>query len=223
MTYQAVMIPCRNEADSIGALVRETLKYADSVFVANDNSTDNTAAEAEAAGARVLSVPASRRGLVGTYTFGLRSVLTIVGAENVYIAEMDAGGSHDPKALPAFWNTLSAGADVAAGCRFGMPTARYDGHWKRKALSWGGAKLTNLMHKTRFHDATSGFIAYRSEALAVLLSVPFQSAGHYYQTEMRLRARAFGLSLEEVPIVYKNSGSSLNWKSVVEALQMVVS
>jgi dolichol-phosphate mannosyltransferase len=220
---RVVMIPCRNEADSIGGLVRRALEHCDRVFVANDNSTDATAEVAASAGATVLTVPAQRRGLVGTYTFGLRSALTVVGREDTYIAEMDAGGSHDPAALPRFWSTLDYGFGIATGCRFGLRGAKYEGHWKRKALSWGGAQLTNLLHGTGFYDATSGFIAYRGDALAMLLEAgAFASSGHYYQTELRLRARELGIFMQEVPIVYKNSGSSLNWKSVAEALRLVV-
>ena len=52
----SVVIPAHNEGASIGALVDRVLKQADDieVIVVDDASTDNTASEAQAAGARVL-------------------------------------------------------------------------------------------------------------------------------------------------------------------------
>jgi dolichol-phosphate mannosyltransferase len=218
MTARVVVIPCRNESSSIEQLVTAALTHADHVFVANDGSTDTTADVATAAGATVISVPANRAGLAGVYACGLRAALASHG-EHAYIAEMDAGGSHDPAALPAFWAALHT-ADIAAGCRFNLPGAHYSGAWQRRLLSLGGTIVTNAINGTAFRDATSGFIAYRGTALARLLAAPWASTGHYYQTELRLRARQLGITIVEVPIHYRNSSSSLNWRSIVEALRL---
>ena len=57
----AVVIPALNEAGNIGCLVAELRAIADvEVVVADNGSTDATAAEAAAAGAIVVSEP--RRG-----------------------------------------------------------------------------------------------------------------------------------------------------------------
>lgn len=219
---RAVMIPCKNEAASISTLVNHALRHVDVVFVADDGSTDDTVTVAQRAGAVVEPVPPGRRGLVGVYTYGLQHTLNAVGTD-AFIVEMDAGGSHDPAELPRFWRALEKGVDVAAGCRFGMHDSTYRGHWQRWALSKGGTWMVNARHGTAFQDATSGFIGYRGSALEKLLSTPWHSTGHYYQTEMRLRAVELGLRLEEVPISYQNSSSSLNWRSIREALTMVLS
>lgn len=58
-----VVIPARNEEGVIGRAVRSL--PADSVIVVDDESTDGTRAEAEEAGAGVLSIPALPRGAVG--------------------------------------------------------------------------------------------------------------------------------------------------------------
>jgi hypothetical protein len=58
----AVVIPARNEADRIGATVRAAagLAGADLVLVVDDGSSDDTAAVAERAGARVVRHPRNR-------------------------------------------------------------------------------------------------------------------------------------------------------------------
>ena len=214
-----VMIPCRNEERTIQGLVREVHRHADVVLVADDGSTDATAYEAERGGAVVFPVPRTRPGLAGVYRAGLRRVLGGSGANAV--CEMDAGGSHDPAELPRFWRALERGAEVAAGRRFGGSGAIYQGAWQRRILSWGGTLLTNTLHGTAWQDATSGFVAYTREALERLTDAPWECRGHYYQTEMRLRARTLGLRVVEVPITYRNSGTSLNRASIAEALQRV--
>ncbi len=214
-----VVIPCRNEEDTIYELVRQAQQWADEVIVANDGSTDRTAERARTAEARVVDVPSTRRGMAAVYVTGLKEALARGGQ---FIAEMDAGGSHNPYDLVRFWHELELGADMATGCRFGLEGADYDGHWKRALLSWGGTKVINLRNGTHWHDATSGFIAYRASALVKILARPLESEGHFYQSEMRLRARALGLDMVEVPIVYKNSGSSLRWSSIREALRLAL-
>jgi len=134
---------------------------------------------------------------------------------------MDAGGSHNPEELPLFWNALARGCDIALGCRFKMDGASYTGHWKRKLLSVGGTMLTNAIHGTKFRDATSGFIAYEGSALYRLLKSGYKAQGHYYQTELRLNARRLNLTCLDVPITFKSTNSTLNWRSVVESLRLV--
>ena len=51
-----VVVPALNEAETVGAVVREIRATIDAdVLVVDDGSTDDTAARAQAAGARVYS------------------------------------------------------------------------------------------------------------------------------------------------------------------------
>ncbi len=59
--FVSVVIPCLNEQEPIGGVVREVLAQGvDEVIVVDNGSTDRTAEEAAAAGARVVREP--RRG-----------------------------------------------------------------------------------------------------------------------------------------------------------------
>lgn len=69
-----VVIPVRNRAGKIGALVRSLDGVAD-VLVVDDASTDGSARQAEEAGARVLRLPV-RRGPAGARNRGLAVVAT---------------------------------------------------------------------------------------------------------------------------------------------------
>lgn len=210
-------IPAHNEQATIAQLVEDCLRLrCSAVVVANDSSTDATAALAARAGALVVPVPKNRPGMVGVYTTALQAALS-AGAD--VVVELDAGGSHNPLEMTRLLVDLMT-CDIVTGCRF-CHGGVYQGKLQRKALSWCGTQLVNLVHGTDWQDATSGFVAYKAYALKALLSTPYRSTGHYYQTEMRLRARRLGLQIKECPITYKNSGSSLNWQSIREALRLL--
>lgn len=62
----AVVIPCYNEAAAIAAVVRDFREHLPDaqIVVFDNNSSDDTAAIARAAGARVVSVPLQGKGNV---------------------------------------------------------------------------------------------------------------------------------------------------------------
>ena len=207
-----VVIPCKNEEATIGALVRGCFDNgANIVCVNDDSSTDKTASEAWGAGAKVRRIQHCRRGLADVYRY------PSVGHNA--LVEIDAGGSHDPRDLPQFWEALARGSDLVTGHR---AFTRGDGGISpREGLSLCGTLLTNAIHHTEWLDATSGFCGYSPHAQRTILSLPTWATGHFYQTEIRLRAHALGLSHVEVPISYKPSSSSLRLRSVIEALYLV--
>ena len=144
--YVAVVIPARDEQDTIGDLVVRARKYARWVVVADDSSTDGTYCRAVAAGANIISVPTSRVGMVDVYRAGLRYAFHHTPAR-VFI-EMDAGGSHDPDEIPRLLKPMArSSVTLAVGCRF-MPGGAYHGSLRRKLLSWGGTQAVNALHGT---------------------------------------------------------------------------
>lgn len=220
-----VFIPAKNEAGSIGRQVESVFgvlsREADefNVFVVDDHSTDETKEEALDAGATVVHPPTDRRGLSDVYRYGARRALE---ARADVVVEMDAGGSHSSLDLAKLIRPLARGeVEVCFGSRF-MRDSSYVGHWKRELLSRVGTVAFNLRHGTKFTDATSGFIAYTRHAAREVFEVPFVASGHYYQSEVRERVLWRGLSWCEAPISYRSSSSSLNAKSIREAIRLVI-
>ena len=108
----SVVIPAKNEAETVGALVaqlRQALPQAE-VIVVDDGSSDGTGAAASAAGARVIRHPASRGNGAAVKT-GARH------ATGELLAFMDADGQHDADQLPALLAQIAAGYDMAVGAR----------------------------------------------------------------------------------------------------------
>src|SRR6185312_9828514 len=108
----AVLIPCYNEAKTIGAVVRDfrrALPKAE-ILVFDNHSSDATAAEASAAGAVVREV--SRRGKGNV----VRRMFADVEAD-VYLM-VDGDGTYDAATASTLVQRLSAGGlDMVVGSR----------------------------------------------------------------------------------------------------------
>jgi glycosyltransferase involved in cell wall biosynthesis len=106
-----LVIPCHNEAASVGEVARRAAAFG-KVLVVDDRSSDESAAVARAAGAEVLT--SERPGYDGALQTGLKAALA-AGAERV--VTLDADGEHDPAVIPRFDAALAAGAEVVCGYR----------------------------------------------------------------------------------------------------------
>lgn len=98
----AIVIPCHNEAATLGPVVREAAKHG-RVLVVDDRSTDASRDVARAAGGMVLDAQAP--GYDGALETGLRHAL---GLPVRFVVTLDADGEHDPKLIKSFHARLTA-------------------------------------------------------------------------------------------------------------------
>lgn len=187
------LIPAYDEAGAIGDVVRRALATgcADAVLVVDDGSTDETAAEAEAAGAVVVRLATNAGKGVA-----LRAGVEAAGEADVLIL-MDADGQDDPADAPRLLDALAAGADLVIGSRFA-------GTLRDGAITplnrFGNLALTRLMAWLYGHpigDSQAGFRAARREAL---LRLRWRAQRYDVETEVYARALRAGLSVTEVPV-----------------------
>jgi glycosyltransferase involved in cell wall biosynthesis len=95
----AVVIPCFNEDATITALVRDARRHLATVIVVDDGSTDDTAAQALAAGATVTG-HVKNCGKGAALKTGFAAALKS-GFE--WALAMDGDGQHKPQDIPAFF------------------------------------------------------------------------------------------------------------------------
>jgi len=138
----------------------------------------------------------------------------IRGADS--IIQLDAGGSHDPAQALSLLRRL-IGVDMVIGSRF-MPGAHYTGNPKRKAMSQLASLMCNIKTGRCITDWTSGYRAFRREAIEVLLH-DYQAKMHGWQIEVLGNALRVGLRVAEVPITYTAGQSSFNKGVAWEAFQ----
>jgi len=192
------------------------------VLVVDDAGSDDTASVAEEAGNRLGGITVLRRpakaGLGAAYLRGFA-----VALEQGYeaVVEMDADRSQDPLALGALLAELDSGADLAIGSRYvpGGVIPRWSAH--RRLLSNVGNRVATAAVGTHVGDLTSGFRAYRTEALRAVDLAAVRSEGYGFQIEMAARVMSSGAKVVEVPITFRDrtrGTSKLSSRIVMEAL-----
>lgn len=223
MKKTIIVMPVANEEETMAAIIEEILDLPyDHLYLYpvidhfSKDQTEEIIRSYEKTGRVKCIFYQESRGVISCYFEGYRQALAD-GAERVI--EMDGGGSHSPAEIPQFIEKLDAGYDCVWGSRFMDGGGMKDDPLYRKCLSGGGTFLANLVLGTKLKDMTSGFEAFSAKTLAQFDFDKFLSTGHMYQTEMRFYCR--NEAAVEVPIHYTAGGSSLKFKSVVEALKIL--
>ncbi|MFN2389730.1 MAG: polyprenol monophosphomannose synthase [Actinomycetota bacterium] len=222
-----VIVPTYNESANIEEVARRlfaaTGDSAD-LLVIDDGSPDGTAdvVRAVARGPHRVHLleRAGKQGLGSAYLAGFRW-----GIERGYraLVEMDADLSHDPADVPRLLRALED-ADLAIGSRY-VPDGRVENWSKtRRALSGGGNLYARAWLRFGVRDSTSGFRAYRADALRSQDLSDVRSEGYAFQIEMAWRIYRAGGRVAEVPIVFverAHGRSKMSKRIVVEALTAV--
>jgi len=222
-----IVLPTFNEADNIVEVLRKLRAVVPeaSVLVVDDSSPDGTADLVEEVAAEIGDVSVMRRpaksGLGSAYRDGFRHGLA---AGYDVMVEMDSDLSHDPAALPSLLAAAADGAALALGSRYIPGGSIPDWSWHRRALSRWGNRYAAAVLGIDVNDATSGYRAYRAEALAGIDFHTVQADGYGFQVEMAYRVLASGGRIVEVPISFTDrvrGESKMSSSIVVEALVLV--
>jgi glycosyltransferase involved in cell wall biosynthesis len=209
-----VIIPAWNEQASVGEVVRQVRFHTNfDVIVVDDASTDQTAAMARQAGAKVLSLPVNL-GAWGAIQTGLRFAHKHGYAQAV---SMDADGQHLSTSIdPLIAPLRSYQADVAIG----SCTPR--GSRARK-MAW---ILFRWFSGLSVRDLTSGLRAYSAPAITLLASSR-ASLLDYQDVGVLLLLRKAGLRIQEVqvnmkPRVHGPSKIFSSWLKVAEYMLLTL-
>ncbi len=223
-----VIIPTYNEAENIReviARIHDAVPAAE-VLVVDDNSPDDTGGIVDALQADDrpwlhLLRRSGKSGLGSAYRAGFAW-----GADHGFevMVEIDADLSHDPAALPDLLAAVDDGADLAVGSRYVPGGSIPDWSWHRKALSRWGNRYASAMLSLPVADATAGYRAYRTSALADIDLASVRADGYGFQIEMTHRVERNGGRIVEVPIAFTDrtrGKSKMSSRIVVEALWLV--
>lgn len=157
------------------------------------------------------------RSLVDAYLRGYREAYD---AGHQMIIEMDAGLSHDPRALPMFLRVLNEGNECAFGSRFINGGSIAESSLKRWFLSKMGTVLSNVLLGTSMYDMTSGYQGFHRAIVKRFLDHKFLSTAHFYQTEMRYLLRSTRFA--EIPIHYKAPSPRVSGGAIGNSLAVLL-
>ncbi len=183
-------IPAYQAAPSVGAVARGALAELAEVLVIDDGSTDATAEEARAAGARVHSFPENRgKGAALAFAF---ADLFARGADGV--VTLDADGQHLPEEIPKLLAAAAAGNDLVLGVRdhlFSEMSAlrRASNRLSSRAISFAaGQPLADIQTGFRFYSRR------------LIEDVGFPEARFEAESAVVVRAARRGFKVVTVPV-----------------------
>jgi glycosyltransferase involved in cell wall biosynthesis len=197
LRYHTVIaiVPAYNEERFIGSVVLMTRRFANTVIVVDDGSSDATAEVAAAAGAKVLR-HANNRGKA-------QALNTAFQAARDYtpdvVVTLDADGQHRPDELAAVIGPVLRGeADLVIGSRYLQEARLVPRHriWGHRFFNW----LTGAASGVEASDSQSGYRAFSPRALAC---AEFHSQGFSVEAEMQFIARQQDLKVVEVPVTIR--------------------
>lgn len=187
------LIPAFNEEGKIAEVIRETQKFAKTVIVCDDGSTDSTYQISRNSGAEVLHHRENQG-----YGATLTTLFLKAGSINAdAFVTVDSDGQHDSSYIPRIVQPILSGeADLVIGSRFLSSSLGFTPPHRRlaiKLITW----LFEPRRKHKFTDLQSGFRAYNHKALRVTCPV---RPGMGASTEIVKRAIRSGLKIMETPV-----------------------
>jgi glycosyltransferase involved in cell wall biosynthesis len=181
------------------------------IYVYDNNSTDGTEEEAQAAGAIVRSEVLQGKGNV------VRRMFADVEAD-IYVL-VDGDDTYDAASVPMLIEMLIVGhLDMVNAARETQSAAAY-----RRGHRFGNALLTGmvaLIFGNRFHDMLSG---YRVLSRRFVKSFPALASGFEIETELTIHALHLRMPVREVQTAYKERplGSMSKLRSFRDGLRIL--
>jgi glycosyltransferase involved in cell wall biosynthesis len=188
----AVLLPCFNEQATIAATVEgfRTALPGATVYVYDNNSSDNTREVAAVAGAVVRSERQQGKGHV------VRRMFADVDADVYVMADGDL--TYDPRAAPEMVSQLLAGQlDMVVGTRRHETAAS-----ERKGHLIGNRMFTGILSSLFGRSFNDIFSGYRVFSRRFVKSFPVLSSGFEIETEMSVHALELRMPVGEVETLY---------------------
>jgi glycosyltransferase involved in cell wall biosynthesis len=185
----AVLIPCHNQAATIGGIVRgfkEALPSA-GLFVFDNNSTDDTARVATREGARVYRETQAGKGNV------VRRMFADIDADIYVLADGD--GSYDPADAPSLVNALvTEHVDMVVGTRRGGPG-------RSRSMRKPSERAFDWLYRRFFSGAASDIESgYRAFTRRFVKSFPAISNGFDVEIELSMHANQLMIPVAEIDL-----------------------
>jgi len=191
MVVICAVIAAFNEERHVADVVAGTRAHVADVLVVDDGSSDETAARAHKAGARVVRHDRNR-GKGSAVRTGLAHALH---GPYSHVLFLDADLQHDPAEIPKLVERAEHGiGDLVLGerelVRHAMPAARYYSNVI-------GSRILSALIGAEVGDSQSGFRLIRTDCLR---GVSLTGTGYEIETEMLIKLVRAGARIERVRV-----------------------
>lgn len=198
MARISVIIPAYNEEASISKVVRDIPDIASEVIVVDNNSSDNTAANAASSGATVLHE--ARPGYGYACLKGLAYLETGELKPDIVVF-LDGDYSDYPEELPSIVQPiLEKDIDLVIGAR--DKRLREVGSMTTPQIF--GNRLATFLMKMFFSSKFTDLGPFRAIKYDKLLALEMEDKTYGWTVEMQLKALRKKYSYVEVPVRYRN-------------------
>ena len=199
-----VVIPCYNEEDGIAAVVRSFPRaalrrqgYLLEVLVVDNNSKDQTAEVARAAGARVLHEPQQGKGNA------IRAGFYNISDDTDYVVMCDGDDTYKAHEILRLVEPLDSGfCDVVIGSRLSGKIAEGSMKGLNRLGNWGFSFLVRYIYGVNVTDTLTGYFAWKRDVVQRLRQ-HLTSSGFSIEMEMITKMARMGYQMYSVPITYE--------------------
>ncbi len=218
-----ILIPTLNEKENLKDLIPGIFGLMPdiSVLIVDDNSSDGTQELV-----RDINVDFKNLFLLerkNNFGYGRSSIdgfKWILARSYDHIITMDADFSHDYNEVPALIEKLKT-YDVAVGSRYIKGGGVKNWNFFRKVLSRFANLYVKVILNLPITDTTTGFNAYRADALKKINLDEINSNGYAFLVELKFRLFLVGSKFIEYPILFSERregqskmSSRIVWESV---------
>ncbi len=211
------VVPAHDEGSRIGPVVAALVDQGLPVLVVDDGSSDDTADQSRAAGARVLSLNPNR-GKGAALKAGFREVLSEEASPRCEaIITLDGDGQHDPSEVPTLLEAwVETDADLVVGARdyLQMPPIR----WFTNSLS---KLIFSWAVRQKIPDNQSGYRLRTRRVAEADLSSTEQGFAFEVEEIAICVGRGYGLAWVPIKTIYGTETSDIKpWSHLVSFVRV---
>lgn len=205
------LIPCYNEENSIGAVIRgfphEMIAdrgFELEIVVIDNNSKDRTAEIAREHGATVIHEEKKGKGNA------MRTAFYSVHEDTDYVVMLDGDDTYRPQEILRLIEPIDSGfCDVIVGSRLGGRISSGSMTALNRAGNWIFSHLVRYFYRVNVTDVLTGYFAWSREAL-LRLRPHLSSSDFAIEMEMITKMARMGEGIYSVPISYDRRAGQAN-------------